>query len=150
MFRLHLSKALSPDWGSLKRSHTGCAKQAAAAGRRVAPRTEAYSSGLCLFIWKCYSPLSNAVKKGLQCPWGVRGVGSVPCNSLPWVNSALVRSAACTATTDVNPVPRQAGEPRVKPRSSTQWMILTGMGKLRTTAVFHQFFILLRVISTKS
>lgn len=73
MFRLHLSKALSTDWGSQKRSHTGCAKQAAAAaeaaaGRRVAPRTEAYSSGLCLFIWKCCSLLGNAVKKGLRSP----------------------------------------------------------------------------------
>lgn len=37
----------------------------ASSGSNNAPRTEAYYSGLCLFIWKCYSPLSSAVKKGL-------------------------------------------------------------------------------------
>lgn len=37
-------------------------------GGNNAPRTEAYSSGLCLFIWKCYSLLSSAVKKAFSLP----------------------------------------------------------------------------------
>ncbi|GLD74738.1 netrin receptor UNC5A isoform X1 [Lates japonicus] len=51
-----------------QREHTG--SRQASSGSNNAPRTEAYSSGLCLFIWKCYSPLSSAVKKGLWYPWG--------------------------------------------------------------------------------
>lgn len=65
----------------------------ASCGSHNAPGTEAYSSGLCLFIWKCYSPLSSAVRKRPLFSPRAPAVTFVPSSQLPQSLVCLGNSA---------------------------------------------------------